>query len=375
MSIIGQRCSDRFRGQAIDVARSTNLGTEDSTDGRAQMSTMSFLADAAELERLINVHRAQGKGNESNALRLSGPLGVRRYSVLFRGSSKEFPASVAIKVNIDSCGHADSIAARKQFEAMERTHAALEPMSRWSVPEPYFVIPTLGVHGCEWIDGNPMTTLLFSWRTGRGRATELARSAGRWLRQFHGAGRCSPRRIETTCKLRGYLDEQESSLNSDTEFRIALRTLVAYSDYVANIELPASWLHGDFKTDNLMISAERIIGIDIQLAYEGASIHDIASFLNHLDLSFCSPRAWRQIALASPLRKAFLEGYGGITDDATFVALAWLRLHGLLAVWQEFVANPGSWQRRVWGEGCFKRLSVRLVRELAFASSRTYSAH
>jgi hypothetical protein len=38
----------------------------------------------------------------------------------------------------------------------------------------------------------------------------------------------------------------------------------------ASIDLKRSWLHGDFKTDNLIVSGQRIVGIDLQIKHENA---------------------------------------------------------------------------------------------------------
>jgi Ser/Thr protein kinase RdoA (MazF antagonist) len=82
--------------------------------------------------------------------------------------------------------------------------------------------------------------------------------------------------------------------------------------------VPVSWVHGDFKSDNIMMAGSRWVGLDMSANYENTTLLDISHFLNHLELSLLDPRAIRLLPRQQALIDRFKSGYGGFTENTEF---------------------------------------------------------
>lgn len=330
----------------------TNAGTVDFADIR----------DMSVLERTLR-QRVADRGRFAS-LRLVQRICVRHYSLLYRGITERDGAQFAVKVSIDPSGKPDAGGALRQFEAMERVYRAMPPAGMFTVPSPHFVMPELGLVVLDWIDGENVTRKVLSLRTPRADSTALARRCGEWLRAFHDAGPRPPRRIDVHEKLRRAMRSDAPHALHTPAMEPWFSALRETADAVMATDLRASWLHGDFKSDNLMVAGERLYGIDIQLAHENASVHDLASFLNHLALSMFHPRGWRQAIASRQIEAAFLDGYGGPLDAGERRALAWLRLAGLVALRDEYRSHGRSTLAKALHDHALHRLANALRREL-----------
>ena len=102
-----------------------------------------------------------------------------------------------------------------------------------------------------------------------------------------------------------------------------------------------SWLHGDCKTDNFMFDAGKTYAIDIGLSHENAVEHDLAQFLNQLDMLLARPRFLRLAFGRKALHEAFWRGYRATGPEVSEPCLRWLRLFGLFALWHTTVVEDG----------------------------------
>jgi hypothetical protein len=71
-----------------------------------------------------------------------------------------------------------------------------------SVPAPRLVIPEAGLVASEWVHGETIAALVFSWRCSALRADDLVARAARWLRQFHACHAAAPGSLDVEEKLR-----------------------------------------------------------------------------------------------------------------------------------------------------------------------------
>jgi len=123
----------------------------------------------------------------------------------------------------------------------------------------------------------------------------MVRSA-QWLRMFHAVGRSPKRALDVEEKSAGLLTLERSRLSSQQSVRAALTALKVHADAAAERPLEQSWQHGDYKTDNLLVSGNRMFGIDAHVRSINAAVYDAASFANHLELTLYDPRAFRLLA-------------------------------------------------------------------------------
>jgi Ser/Thr protein kinase RdoA (MazF antagonist) len=209
-----------------------------------------------------------------------------------------------------------------------------------------------------------MTDLLFSWRCTAAQAQQLVGRAGHWLKIFH----------SSHVLPRGYLDVDEKLAVTrhierdrgvrDRVFRRAVTVLRTTARAAATMPLARSWLHGDFKSDNLMISGSRTVGIDIHLRHENAVVYDLAPFLNYIDLRLCHPSGWKLLHSRERLHAAFLRTYFAATPEDVALPLAWVRLYLLLAEWYTAHSNAGSTFRARIIDACYRSVATRVCRAI-----------
>lgn len=288
------------------------------------------------------------------------PVAVRNNSQVFYAECTAFPSPMLVKLClVPHTDLPDPDTALRQYEALLRVSRAMGEGAELSVPRPYLVCEETGMLAAEWISGTSMTHLLLAFGINEARAQELMERAGRWLGRFHACHELPPARLDVDDKL-NFIDELNATRAvSDRLFLRALNRLRDSASAAASIMGARSWVHGDFKTDNLILSGSRTIGIDIHLRNENAVIYDLASFLNHLELCLYHPRGWRLFRSRQLLHDTFLAGYLGGSHDPGAMSLAWVQLYMLLGPWSTASAH-GSWRSR-FAEICYRGVASRLI--------------
>lgn len=323
---------------------------------------------------VLSAHAVQGWLQETcerevGALRgpcvVKGPCAERDNSRLYYAQCAAFPTPLAVKLClVPHTTQADALSTQSQFDAMSRVFCAMGESEDFSVPRPYLLQADRGLLAMEWIDGKCMTDLVFSLQCTRARAEMLMARAGHWLRRFHTCHALAPSSLVLDDKLDFVSELARSEIAADGVFYKALATLRQTAPTVARVMLNGSWIHGDFKTDNVMVCDGRTIGIDIHLRNEGAVIHDLAPFLNYVELRLFHPDGWRLFRARAALEQAFLRSYCDDTGDAMAVPLAWLRLYMILAAWCTAHAHGGSRMKLALLDYCHRLVAARLIRRL-----------
>jgi tRNA A-37 threonylcarbamoyl transferase component Bud32 len=239
---------------------------------------------------------------------VKGPVYQRQNSHIFYAECDALPSAAAIKWCLQTyTPRPDSDSAVRQFEALRRVADAMQADPRYTVPRPYLLDRERALLAIEWIGGAPMTASMASWRCGADNAHDLMVQAGNWLRHFHQAHRLPDGPLDVEDKLRSASEYDDCALARDQVFAQGLADLRRSAAAAASVNLERSWIHGDFKTDNLIISGQRIVGIDVQIRHENTVVYDVAPFLNDLELSFCHPMAWRPASVRARLIAAFVR--------------------------------------------------------------------
>lgn len=296
---------------------------------------------------------------------LVGPIRTQNNSEVYRGRVATSPITeFALKrCLMPRTLLPDRDGARIQYAALEKLRESFsEANSPYQIPAPRFLDETSASFGMDWIEGVTITDLLHTPQALL-RGSIWVNSAGRWLGHFHTAGPHATCRFNTEARASNIAKLLESPLPNSV-FIAATHTLAKSRSRVSKLDVQRSWLHGDCKTDNIMIGDCRIYGIDISLVHEDAIEYDIAQFLNHLDLLVSGPKEFLLRPLKNKLELAFWLGYQeqglNVSDDC----LNWIRLYAALNLWRSTIRfkKPGI---RTWIHNkTFANLVTRLANTL-----------
>ena len=233
--------------------------------------------------------------------------------------------------------------ARTQFDSYQRVATALGESPTFRVPAMVSLCEEHGLVVQEWAPGTALNTLLGQRAQGHVAASRAVHRAGGWLRHFHRCQRRDSAPMDVRRRLEIVYEELDVGAPALRDTRLVRRTLSALeatADSVASAPLEVSWLHGDFKPQDLVISEETVYGIDIGVLYENVTLYDAAQFLNHLDLLCHHPVALWLLRRRAELHECFLDAAIG-DEPAQFSApLHWIRAQALLRQWVAWGYKP-----------------------------------
>lgn len=317
-----------------------------------------------QIKELLSHHGAAIGVHPAGAIAVEGPTRTGRYSRIFRAAVPGLATALAVKCVLDpETGEPDRVSARTQFDALDRVHRAMASSS-FRVPKPYLLAEPQGVIVIEWIHAKSMTDLLLSWRLSREEARRLMRQAGLWLRSFIEAHRLPPGKLNVEDKLRGIASVEHSVVFRHSSARDAVDALRAYAGPAGSYELERSWVHGDFKTDNLLADGESVVGVDVHVRHENPVVHDVAAFLNHWELTLCHPRAWRWRPWRAELSREFLQSFDASYMQEKRLPYLWTALYVMLGNWEEFINRETRTIQHAYLGRCFSSVVRRMTREL-----------
>lgn len=285
---------------------------------------------------------------------------------MFYAECDGLPSAAAIKwCLLPNTLQADAAAATRQFDAFQRVGDAMRNGVCHGVPRTYLLERDCALFAVEWIDGQTMTESVHSWRCSAGAARSLLARAGDWLRHFHGANRLGEGTLDIEEKLRYLCEYDDCALIRHVVFAEGVAELRRSARDAALVRLERSWIHGDFKTDNLIVSGERIVGIDVDIRHENAVVYDLAPFINHIDLELYHPALLRLAWDRTRFISAFVDAYCADRSCDIWLPLSWVRLYLMLAAWRTAHDRDGPWMRTSMVEFVFRRATSRLISEIS----------
>lgn len=313
-------------------------------------NTKRFLAESLQME--------QHSGSVRSRTAAPCLISIQRYSQVYVAGVNANERA-AIKCCLDAHGVSDAQTARRQYEAMQRVHAAFASApSQYKVPEPLRLMPDLGAYSMSWIDGRSLTNVIQHNRGALDPHTALTASGG-WLGTFHSLGptRRQPPDLATRAQ---HLGRMRRTPIDHAMFRWATDHLASTLDSAAATVLSTSWLHGDCKPDNFMLSPPDVFGIDFAVEYENAVELDLAQFLNNFELLLReNPRQWH--VDPQGMIKSFLAGYQSTGPAINKTFLQWIRLDSAITYWHQRVVDERPLAPRRW---LLNRAFARLVQDL-----------
>jgi aminoglycoside phosphotransferase (APT) family kinase protein len=262
---------------------------------------------------------------------LESVVASRNNSRIHRARSETRIAAIKECFN-HATGSPDCVAAEREYAALSilstRTSGAgLPPLA----PLPLTLCREHAAYAMGWVAGRTSTELVLQSSTDLKRAAKLGESAALWLRRFHATNSLPPRKNDFGDRLHHV--DTFSRLGRGS-LPLLRRTAAILADRAADASaqlLPASWLHGDFKSDNLLIDEDAVTGLDVQLAFENTVAYDLAPFLNHLSLLRWSPRGFLRRRKLERMAAAFLEAYSPEATQWT-LSILWLRAYLLMQI-------------------------------------------
>jgi aminoglycoside phosphotransferase (APT) family kinase protein len=266
-------------------------------------------------------------------------------------------------------------AARIQFDALTklRDHARAACVDLGK-PNPIHLDEAAALVVMTWVEGESLTATLRRWPRAEATLDDDAMMAGQWLARLHAVGPRSDRTLATDRKLAGLADVLRLNTARDSAFRRGVALLERRAADAAAAPHVASWVHGDFKPDNMLLAAGRAAGIDMHLRDVGSVFEDIAPFLNNVEIQCALPRAWRRATRRAALVSRFLAGYTAELGAQPFLPLAWMRLYSALSLWAYDMAVRRSSVKAAIAQQVYRRLVGRLARALATTRADAFTA-
>jgi Ser/Thr protein kinase RdoA (MazF antagonist) len=195
------------------------------------------------------------------------------------------------------------------------------------VPVPLALCDEQATYAMSWMPGRSATEALLLSDDGDG-PLRIGAAAGSWLRRFHALHPLPQRPPDFQEKIETVREIGRRAAGDPLIARTA-RALVARLDATLGVTMPASWIHGDMKSDNLLVEGESIAGLDLQIVDENVVAYDLAPFLNHLGLLRWSLKGATRGGVLVKAAEGFLRGYS-LEAPAWSVPLAWLRAYLLM---------------------------------------------
>lgn len=299
----------------------------------------------------------------STAMEFDAPVSARDNSNIYHATiHAPVPFDAAVKqCLVPQTNIPDALAAQEQYAALERVHAAFENMDgRYRVPTPLHLSSALAAFAMSWVKGESLSKKLRS-PVALLEGQAWLRDAGAWLGHFHNVG---PRRRQPIGEDERLTDAGNYATSAVPEkaFFHALRVLNESTPSLKSMVIEVTWLHGDCKVDNFILTDQGIYGIDISLCDENPVEYDIAMLLNNLDLLLSGPQYIHVRAMQSRFEQAFWQGYRLFGPPVSQVYLDWTRLNFLLSQWHTML-NGHRPRINTWILNCmFSNLTTRLSR-------------
>lgn len=294
-----------------------------------------------------------------------GPVLRQHNSRIYYAECENYPYPLMIKQCLEpNTLVCDARSAQTQFNALRQAQAITGRERRYGVPAPVAMFEDVGVLVTEWVPGNGMTQLLTQWFVSRHYRRELVEEAAEWLLRFHRASVAQPLELAAR-ELLPRLSADPSPVLTDGICRRAIAVLEQSCDSVNATRVDGGYQHGDFKSDNLLVSKDRIVAIDMHLEHKNAVLFDVATFLNHLDLLCLHPKAIHLWHARTDLVHAFVTRYfGGVLHGEYERALAWVRLFVLLGAWIDLPTENRRALSYRYMNFCYRHVARRLMHEL-----------
>jgi len=253
------------------------------------------------------------------------------------------------------------VVAQHQFTALRQIcHAAKAAGIPPLTPAPFVLSLDHASYSMEWAEGQSMTEALCDKALTHEAALRIGKDAGVWLCHFHALAPAANGTDDFLQRM-PYVYKWATARPNDELMHRCAYILRDSGDEAAATEVPVSWLHGDMKSDNLLIGRGTPLGFDMAIEDNGIVAWDVAAFLNHLALLSHDPRYLLNRKKFIAAADAFLNGYCPENRDWS-LPLLWIQLYLLI---QRITKDPKNLRQRV--ENLVVRRVLRELSEKLYA--------
>jgi hypothetical protein len=250
---------------------------------------------------------------------------------------------LAVKLCIDrTTGCVDCTGAQDEFVALQRVSAAARLQGvQCLTPVPIGCLEEEGILVTSWETGIPMTSRLIAAFKRRQETQQIGRMAGEWLRAFHQLG-AQPAQCNDFFKKLAAIDYRVSENKASKQNGVVSLALMFLKEHVraaSTVPMPVSWIHGDFKSDNLLVNQHGALALDVQLRHVNSVIYDITPFLLHLELMQWSWRGYLCRSRLDAAANGFLDAYVLSSATEWRLPIIWLKVEMLI---QRCLSNEGA---------------------------------
>lgn len=244
--------------------------------------------------------------------------------------------------------YSEARAAERQAAGLQYA-AAMNMLPGHGAPTLYDHDPQAASLLVEWVPARHLEQVLVrSVASPSGHCRTIER-VGDWLRAFHGLGGIVEGDFDSA-RYRTQLDARMGAatagmqaLSADPLWRRSLAWLSAELDRLEGAPVPLACTHGDFTFTNVLVSQDRVTGIDIWADRWLPLAEDLARMFVYLamgDLFPLQARLWPVPLAERRAQQSLLRGYGGFDSRSAtvwealvcFEAMArWLTLSDRLA--------------------------------------------
>ena len=296
---------------------------------------------------------------------LKSPVSVRANSHIFRTT---FNAACPLDTAVKKClqpqtGKPDPLAATTQFSALTRVNQAFKNgASRFRVPAPYNIAPELGIFSMAWVDGKALSDKLHHVGAVV-HGAEWMHGVGAWLGYFHQVGPLKTESVSLEQRRLRVARPPVLTTAGVTPSRVT-QALQAAAETMRHEQVAVTWLHGDCKADNFILSGHDIYGIDLSLCHENPVEYDLAMFFNNWDLLLYNPKLLPLWPLKKRFENAFWAGYQSTGPKVSARYLAWVRLNFLLSPWQTLNNSTAATGNRWVMKKIYSKMADNLTAQL-----------
>ena len=228
------------------------------------------------------------------------------------------------------------------FAITTRLHHHFQSNPRFRVPVPLFHSPEDLVIVTEFMPGIQLQEKLIAragWFPGQATVQDLelnCRSAGEWLREFQKATLDSApdglnlgrMREMIAMRLQWLVDDANIPIDASKRARL----LAHFDSEVSSLrpeDRAVSSVHGDFFPGNVLVEADRVVGIDFAMCRVGSIAADPSYFMFQLETLTYKPQYRRNVIRS--LQQAFLQGYDPmLSAEHYFNSSPIVRMHFIL---------------------------------------------
>lgn len=267
---------------------------------------------------------------------VEGPVIKTRRSDIYRASHPDFPSALCVKYS--KPGERTNKSLLQEFKNLTTYSSIMAENPVYGVPKPVACLPEQGLLALEWIDGTSVKAQLASGPKAPQSRHILLTQAARWLKEFHRVGGAElilfePQMLADQIDL--YLKKKQILFEPCK--KVAIK---ACRDFRRETErLPASqelysFAHRDFTPGNVVITGDKVMGIDITKNEHQPVYEDMTRFFADLTVNNSMLSVAAQICLPFVdgwLRrdeKAIVTGYlGEAAQEKNKQILLYLLLH------------------------------------------------